>query len=63
MFSPTVDKLLSQFFSLSAEERSCLLEVLVDSQPINSSDRVESFLSKRPMSAGQVGLSVRTAAL
>ena len=60
MFSPTVDKLLSQFFSLSAEERSCLLEVLVDSQPINSSDRVEASGS---MSAGQVGLSVRTAAL
>lgn len=47
MFSPTVDKLLSQFFALSAEERSCILEVLVNSQPINSSDGVESFLSKR----------------
>lgn len=47
MFSPTVDKLLWQFFALSAEERSCILEVLVNSQPINSSDGVESFLSKR----------------
>ena len=47
MFTTAVDKLLSQFFALSAEERSCILEVLVDSQPINNSDGVESFLSKR----------------
>ena len=46
MFTTAVDKLLSQFFALSAEERSCILEVLVDSQPINNSDGVES-LSKR----------------
>ena len=38
MFTTAVDKLLSQFFALSAEERSCILEVLVDSQPINNSD-------------------------
>lgn len=47
MFTTAVDKLLSQFFALSAEERSCILEVLVDSQSINNSDGVESFLSKR----------------
>ena len=47
MITTAVDKLLSQFFALSAEERSCILEVLVDSQPINNSDGVESFLSKR----------------
>ena len=47
MFTTAVDKLLSQFFALSAEERSCILEVLVDGQPINNSDGVESFLSKR----------------
>ena len=46
MFTTAVDKLLSQFFALSAEERSCILEVLVHSQPINNSDGVESFLSK-----------------
>jgi len=45
MFTTAVDKLLSQFFALSAEERSCILEVLVDSQPINNSDGVESFLT------------------
>ena len=27
MFTTAVDKLLSQFFALSAEERSCILEV------------------------------------
>lgn len=59
MFTTTVDKLLSQFFDLSAEERSCILKVLVDSQSINSSDGVECFLSK---SASLVGRSVRTAA-
>ena len=31
MFTTAVDKLLSQFFALSAEERSGILEVLVDS--------------------------------
>ena len=47
MFTTAVDKLLSQFFALSAEERSCILEVLVDSQPLTTPMESESFLSKR----------------
>ena len=47
MFTTAVDKLLSKFFALSAEERSCILEVLLQAQPLNSSDDIESFLSKR----------------
>ena len=47
MLTSAVDKFLSQFFALSTEERACILKVLVDSQPINSSEGVESFLSKR----------------
>ena len=42
MFTTAVDKLLSQFFALSAEERSCILEVLVDSQPINKLSKQEA---------------------
>ena len=45
MFTTAVDLLFSLFFALCAVERSCILEVLVDSQPINNSDGVESFLS------------------
>ena len=41
MFTTAVDKLLSQFFALSAEERSCILEVLLQAQPLNSSDDIE----------------------
>ena len=55
MFTTAVDKLLSQFFALSAEERSCILEVLLQAQPLNSSDDIESFLSKR-QSFGASGL-------
>ena len=47
MFTTAVDKLLSQFFALSAEERSCILDVLTNTRPINSSDGIENFLSKR----------------
>lgn len=42
MFTTAVDKLLSQFFALSAEERSCILEVLLQAQPLNSSDDIET---------------------